>query len=163
MFHEELKIGEDVSLQIQHAHRALAPKPAQNKNPRAIIVNFLQYQQKEDILKKAWQTKIEIEGKRVTFDHDYSAEVATKRCDDAGLKRVLKEEGIRFQSPRTALRIHWQEGVQTYESPQEAVQVMKEKGLKVDGLVEEQPQQQLESAFELGTKRQALLREQGRN
>lgn len=46
----------------------------QNKNPRAIIVNLLQYQQKEDILKKAWQTKIKIEGKRVTFDHDEASE-----------------------------------------------------------------------------------------
>lgn len=57
---EKLKFGEDASLQIQHAYRAFAPKNAPDKNPRAIIVNFLQYQTMDDILKKAWQTKIEI-------------------------------------------------------------------------------------------------------
>ena len=98
MIREELKHGEGASLQIQ---RALAPRPAPDKNPRAIIVNFLQYQIKEDILKKAWQTKIVIGGKRVTFDHDYPAEVAAKRRNYAGLKRVLKGEEIRFQSPLT--------------------------------------------------------------
>lgn len=147
---EHLKITEDVKLQIQRAHRVMASRSAPNKNPRAIIVNFLEFQQKEDILKKAWQTKIEIDGKKVTFDHDYPAEVAAKRRDYAGLKRVLKEEGIRFQSPRTALKIHWQEGVKTYDSPQEAARAMEERGLQVDGLVEEQvmlPEQQLEAAF----------------
>ena len=150
LLREHLKITEDVNLQIQRAHRVMAPRSARNKNPRAIIVNFLQFQQKEDILKKAWLTKIEIEGKRVTFDHDYPAEVAAKRRDYAGLKRVLKEGGIRFQSPRTALKIHWQGGVQTYDSPQEAAQAMKEKGLQVDRLVGEQPmlpEEQLEAAF----------------
>lgn len=149
LIREELKLDEDASLQIQRAHRALAQRPAPDKNPRAIIVNFLQYQTKEDILKKAWQTKIEIGGKRVTFDHDYPAEVAAKRRSYAGLKRVLKGEGIRFQSPLTALRVHWQGGVQTYGSPQEAARAMKEKGMKVDGLTEEQPtlEQRLETAF----------------
>ncbi|KAI4891045.1 hypothetical protein NFI96_008640 [Prochilodus magdalenae] len=150
LLREHLKITEDVNLQIQRAHRVMAPRSARNKNPRAIIVNFLKFQQKEDILKKAWLTKIEIEGKRVTFDHDYPAEVAAKRRDYAGLKRVLKEGGIRFQSPRTALKIHWQGGVQTYDSPQEAAQAMKEKGLQVDRLVGEQPmspEEQLEAAF----------------
>ena len=111
MIREELKHEEGASLQIQRAHRALAPRPAPDKNPRVIIVNFLEYQIKEDILKNAWQTKIEIGGKRVTFDHDYPAEVAAKRRNYAGLKRVLKGEGIRFQSPLTALRVHWQGGV----------------------------------------------------
>ena len=149
LIREELKLGVDVSLQIQRAHRALAPRPAPDKNPRAIIVNFLQFQTKKDILKKAWLTKIEIEGKRVTFDHDYPAEVAAKRRGYAGLKRVLKGEGIRFQSPLTSLRVHWQGGVQTYGNQQEAAQAMEKKGLKVDGLIEEQPmlEQQLEAAF----------------
>ncbi|KAJ7991287.1 hypothetical protein DPEC_G00295770 [Dallia pectoralis] len=97
LIREELKLGEEASLQIQH----------------------------------------------------YPAEVAAKRHSYAGLNRVLKEEGIRFQSPLTALRIHWQGGVKTYGSPQEAAQAMKEKGMKVEGLIEEQPtlEQQLESAF----------------
>lgn len=149
LLREKLNITEDISLQIQRAHRVNASKSAQNKNPRAIIVNFLQLQQKEDILNRAWKTKIEINGKRVTFDHDYPAEVAAKRRDYAGLKRVLKDEGIRFQSPRTALKIHWQGGVQTYNSPQDAAKAMKERGLQVDGLVEEEPalpELQLETA-----------------
>ena len=150
LIHGKLKFGEDPDLQIQRAHRALAPKPASNKNPRAIIVNFLQYQMKDDILRKAWQTKIAIGEKMVTFDHDYPAEVAAKRRGYAGLKRALKGKGIKFQSPLTSLRVHWQGGVQTYGSPQEAARAMEERGMKVEGLVEkEQPplEQQLEAAY----------------
>ncbi|KAG7453472.1 hypothetical protein JOB18_047069 [Solea senegalensis] len=91
---KQIGTNSDASLQIQRAHRVLAPKPAPDKNPRAIIVNFMQYRIKDDIFKKAWQTKIVIGAKTVTFDHDYPVEVAAKRRSYVGLKRVLKGEGL---------------------------------------------------------------------
>ncbi len=50
----ELKLDDDVDLQIQRAHRALTPKPGPNTLPRSIIINFQQYSHKEMIIQKAW-------------------------------------------------------------------------------------------------------------
>lgn len=50
----ELALTADKSLQIQRAHRALARKPEQNQPPRSIVVNFLEFNTKEAVLKKAW-------------------------------------------------------------------------------------------------------------
>uniref|UniRef100_A0A3P8RQC3 L1 transposable element RRM domain-containing protein n=1 Tax=Amphiprion percula TaxID=161767 RepID=A0A3P8RQC3_AMPPE len=58
-----IKLPEGVQLQIQRAHRALISKPAATATPRSIIVNFLQFQVKEKVLRMAWQTKIELDEK----------------------------------------------------------------------------------------------------
>ncbi|KAJ4934667.1 hypothetical protein JOQ06_007452 [Pogonophryne albipinna] len=97
-------MSEDIKLEIQTAHRAPAPKPQPDKPPRAIIVNFLRFEVKENVIKTAWRTAMEVKGRRVTFDHDYSSEVAVKRRKYAGLKKCLKDKGIRFQSPMDTLR-----------------------------------------------------------
>lgn len=52
----------DNNLQIQQAHRALVQKPSPGATPRSIVVNFLQFETKEMILKKAWQKKIHVVG-----------------------------------------------------------------------------------------------------
>lgn len=68
---EELSVTED--LQIQRAHRALAPKPKPGQPPRSIVICFQQFTVKELIIKKAWEKKIVLfREKRVFFDHDYS-------------------------------------------------------------------------------------------
>lgn len=131
LIHTELGVAEDVKLEIQRAHRALAPKPQPNKPPRAIIVNFLRFEVKESILRMAWKKTVKVEGQRVTFDQDYAAEVAAKRRKYAGLKRILKENGIRFQSPMDTLRVHWSEGVQVYHSAQDAARAMRLRGWQV--------------------------------
>lgn len=87
----------------------------------------------------------------MTFNHDYAVEVAAKRCSYAELKRVLKGEGIKFQSTLTSLKVHWQGGVQTYGSPQEGTRAMAERGTKVDGLIEEE-QLMLEQLLEAALK-----------
>lgn len=53
----ELQLPEEMTLQIQRAHRALAQKPGPNTTSRSIVVNFLQFETKEMILTKAWQKK----------------------------------------------------------------------------------------------------------
>lgn len=60
----KLALTADTSLQIQRAHRALARKPERNQPPRSILVNFLEFNNKEAVLKKAWGKKIMIEGRR---------------------------------------------------------------------------------------------------
>lgn len=83
-------------------------------------------------MKKAWQKKIQVGGKQVFFDHDYPTEIVQKRKTYVGIKKVLKEKGIRFQTPLTKIRIHWNNGVRTYGSAREAAQDMEERGYTVD-------------------------------
>lgn len=84
------------------------------------------------ILKKAWKTKILMGNKQIYFDHDYPAEVVQKRKAYNGIKKVLKENGIRFQTPLTRIRIHWNSGIKMYHSAREASLDMKERGYGVD-------------------------------
>ncbi|KAL3062220.1 hypothetical protein OYC64_002091 [Pagothenia borchgrevinki] len=54
----------DTNLQIQRGHRAVARKPERIAPPRSIVVNFLEFAE------KAWEKKILMEGRRLSFDHD---------------------------------------------------------------------------------------------
>lgn len=128
----ELQLPEGTELHIQRAHRALAQKPSPNAPPRSIIVNFLKFETKEMILKTAWKKKIQVGNKQIFFDHDYPAEVVQKRRSYVGIKKVLKEKQIRFQTPLTKIRIHWSNGVKTYDSAVEAARAMRERGYITD-------------------------------
>lgn len=131
MLRSEFELG-DVDLQIQRAHRALAPRPGPNSRPRSIIVNFQQYSIKEMVIQKAWRKKIMMEDKPLFFDHDYTATVLHQRKAYANIKKALKEKGIRFQTPFNRIRIHWEEGVQVYGSAGEAAQELRRRGYSVE-------------------------------
>lgn len=128
----ELALTADMNLKIQHAHRASARKPEKNQPPRVIVVNFMEFNTKEAVLKKAWGKKIMIEGQRLSFDHDYATEVVQKRKAYTGIKKLLKEKGIRFQTPLDKMRIHWDSGTRTYGSAREAAQELKKTGYSVE-------------------------------
>ncbi|KAK7910356.1 hypothetical protein WMY93_015040 [Mugilogobius chulae] len=84
------------------------------------------------ILKKAWAKKIQVEDKPIQFDHDYPAEIVQHRRSYAGIKKVLKENGIRFQTPYTKIRIFWKEGTRSYNNANDAAQELKIKGLNIN-------------------------------
>ena len=128
----ELELPSDTPLQIQRAHRALAQKPPPNAPPRSMVVNFLQFETKEMVLSHAWKRKIHVGGKRIFFDHDYATEVVQKRKAYGPIKKILKEEQIRFQTPLTRMRIHWGSGVKPYDSAEDVARDMKERGYEVD-------------------------------
>lgn len=127
----ELPLPNGMSLQIQRAHRALAQKPGPDVTPRSIVINFLQFDVKETVLKLAWKKKIHMNNKQIFFDHDYAYEVMEKRRAYGGIKKALKEKGIRFQTPFTRIRIHWGTGPRTYEDAQEAARELRTRGLQV--------------------------------
>ncbi|KAJ4936686.1 hypothetical protein JOQ06_001273 [Pogonophryne albipinna] len=129
---ERIEEAETWLLQIQRAHRAVARKPERNAPPRSIVVNFLEFTTKERVLKKAWEKKILMEGRRLSFDHDYATEVVLKRKEYVGIKRVLKEKNIRFQTPLDRMRIHWDSGTRTYDSAQDAAQELRRRGFSVE-------------------------------
>lgn len=128
LLNKQLKLPDGSELQIQRAHRALVPRPPPNKAPRSIIVNFLQFNTKEMILKKAWEQKMEMEGKRLYFDNDYASDVIERRKAYGPLKAALKQKGIRFQTPYTKMRIFWDSGVRTYENADETASDMIKRG-----------------------------------
>lgn len=63
----ELSLPAESDLQIQRAHRSLMPRPASDKPPRSIVVNFLQYTTKEMVLKEAWGKNNQIPGSGAVF------------------------------------------------------------------------------------------------
>ena len=125
-----LDLPDGTELNIMRAHRALAPKPKDpSAPPRSIVANFLQYDIKEMVLRKAWTSEVKVDGKRLGFDHDYPHEIVQLRKEYIPLKKILKQEGISFSSPFTKLRVQWPEGTKTYTSAKEAAQVIRAKGL----------------------------------
>ena len=72
-----------------------------------------------------------IEGRCLSFDHDYATEVIQKCKAHTGIKRLLKEKGIRFQNHLDKMRIHWDSGTRTYESAQEECSGAEEEGYSV--------------------------------
>lgn len=96
----ELTTPGELDLKIQRCHRALGPRPAREAPPRSIVINFQEYKTKELILSSAWKKKeVFYKGTRVYFDHNYPTEIVKKRREYAGIRRVLKDKGVRFQTP----------------------------------------------------------------
>lgn len=54
LLRDSLKLADNLSdLHIERAHRSLGPKPPEDAPPRSIIVKFLSFKTKEEILRKA--------------------------------------------------------------------------------------------------------------
>uniref|UniRef100_A0A8C6L074 L1 transposable element RRM domain-containing protein n=1 Tax=Nothobranchius furzeri TaxID=105023 RepID=A0A8C6L074_NOTFU len=115
---KKLQLPETFELKIQRAHRALASKPPPGAPPRTIIVNFLEFSTKETILREIWKKGKIQEG------------TAVVQC--IAIKKTLKEKGIRFQTPFTNMKIHWESGMRTYSSAQEANKELMRRRLQVD-------------------------------
>lgn len=128
----ELELPEETQLQIQRAHRTPPLKRSAGAPPRAVVVNFLQFETKEMILKKVWQKKVKVGEKIIWFDHDYPPEIVQKRRSYQGIKTALREKSIRFQTPFTKIRIHWNDGVKSYENAREATRDMRARGFTLD-------------------------------
>ena len=135
LLRDKLEIPEATAIDIERAHRALVPKPTGEDKPRSIVIRFLRYKTKEEILRKAWgKKKVLMNNKRqIFFDQDYPPAVLQKRKEYSEAKRVLKHNSIRFQTPFPAkLRVHYQNGTQLYQSAEEATTDMKSRGLPIN-------------------------------
>ena len=130
----ELATPSELDLKIQRCHRALAPRPPREAPPRSIIINFHKYKTKELILSSAWKKKeVFYKGTRVYFDHDFPTEVVKKRREYAGIRRVLKEKGVRFQTPPPAkLKVFLDGGPRIYNDAREAADDLQKRGFPID-------------------------------
>lgn len=133
LFREKLKIPDSLELNIERAHRALAPKPASGQRPRSIVVQFLKYRTKEEILRKAWEKKeIYVNNQRIYFDHDYPTAILTCRKEYNEAKRALKEKKIRFQTPYPSkLRVFYEGDTRLYQTAHDATKDMHDRGFTV--------------------------------
>ncbi|CAM4572214.1 unnamed protein product [Leuciscus chuanchicus] len=129
----------DTELGIQRCHRALGPKPPPNANPRSVFLYFLEYRIKELVLRSAWKKReVYLKGRRVYFDQDYPAETQKKRKAYAPIRKLLKEKGLRFQTPPPAkLRVFFEDGPIVYNSATEAMEDLKKKGLTTANIRED--------------------------
>lgn len=86
------------SPKMDRAHRTLALKPALGQRPRAIIVRFHRYQDKECALRWARSQKedIKFNGNRILFFLDMSANLAKQRATLKDIKAKLYTAGISF-------------------------------------------------------------------
>uniref|UniRef100_H3B249 L1 transposable element RRM domain-containing protein n=1 Tax=Latimeria chalumnae TaxID=7897 RepID=H3B249_LATCH len=105
----DLPEGED--LEIERAHRSLAPKPKTNQRPRPIIMRLLRFQTRELILRRAREKQIVTwENHRLAFFQDLSKEVQQKRKAFMECKRILRERVVKYLIAYPAiLQIHHEE------------------------------------------------------
>lgn len=128
---DNLVIPQGTDLGIERAHRALGPRPPPGASPRSLVVRFLRFTMKEKVLQAAWKKQLFVQNRRVYFDHDYSADVQQKRKEYIPIKKVLKENHIRFQTPMTRIRIHFQTGTVTCNDAHEAATEVERHGYAV--------------------------------
>uniref|UniRef100_A0A3B5Q2F2 L1 transposable element RRM domain-containing protein n=1 Tax=Xiphophorus maculatus TaxID=8083 RepID=A0A3B5Q2F2_XIPMA len=128
---DSLDLGSEKNLGIERAHRALGAQPPAGAPPRSTVVRFLKFNVKEQILRAAWKRPIYIQEKRIFFDHDYAENIQLKRREYAPVKKALKENAIRFQTPMAKMRVHFDSGMVIYSSAEEAALDLRRRGFTV--------------------------------
>lgn len=58
LLQEKLELPPSLHLRIERAHHALASRPPLDSPPRSIVVRFMSFRNKEEIIKIAWQKRI---------------------------------------------------------------------------------------------------------
>ena len=99
-----------------------------------MVIYFLEHRTKELVLRSVWKKgEIRLHQQRVNFDQDYPAETQKKRGAYAPIRKLLKEKGLRFQTPPPAqLRVFFDGGPVMYNSAAEAMEDLRERGLTLD-------------------------------
>ncbi|GAA6235639.1 uncharacterized protein LOC106533463 [Lates japonicus] len=130
LLREKLELPPSLHLRIERAHRALASRPPPDSPPRSIVVRFMSFRNKEEIIKIAWQKRgFEYEGRKVFLDHDYAPDVLKKRKEYTEAKKVLREKKIRFQTPFPAKsRVFYEGEIRVYNTAEEATTDMARRG-----------------------------------
>lgn len=82
---------------IERAHRSPAQRPNDRDTPRPIVMKMLNFQDKMKIIRLAREKKkVELNGSRIYFNPDFSADLARRHKSFAGIKRELRERKIKY-------------------------------------------------------------------
>nr|AAD02926.1 unknown [Oryzias latipes] len=151
LLREGLKLEGAENINIERAHRSLGPPPPNGASPRSILVKFLSFKTKEQILRKAWQQKgFTWKGKQISLDNDYPPLILKKRREYAAILRILKDKQIQFQTLFPArLKVKYADGVKIYNTATEASEDMSKRGFPVE--VIKPPESVLERYKQLNT------------
>ncbi|RXN35596.1 putative transposase element L1Md-A101/L1Md-A102/L1Md-A2 [Labeo rohita] len=134
LLRDTLDFPPDTELHVERDHRAPVPKPRKNARPRSIVVKFLRYKMKEEVIRKAWvKQDIFVGQQKIYFDHDYPPAVLQKRKEYSEVKKALKDRKIRFQTPYPArLRVFYEDGTHIYHTAEDAYLDMVKRGFHVE-------------------------------
>ncbi|KAL2092687.1 hypothetical protein ACEWY4_012485 [Coilia grayii] len=83
--------------ELERAHRALVQKPKNGQSPRAIIVAFLRFRDRERVLHWARQNEVVFQGHTLRFYPDLSTQLSKKRVGFKNVKAALYQKGIQFR------------------------------------------------------------------
>ncbi|KAI4799940.1 hypothetical protein KUCAC02_016478 [Chaenocephalus aceratus] len=128
-----LQIPAEVDSRIERAHRSLLAKPKENTAPpRAIIVRFLDYRVKEQVIQQAWKQKTTYEGRTIYFNQDYTNEVQKKRKQVRDVTKKLKDKNVKAQSIYPAqLKVFLASGTKIFTTLTEAAPMLRDMGIHV--------------------------------
>ncbi|KAK7898831.1 hypothetical protein WMY93_019684 [Mugilogobius chulae] len=134
LLREGLNLDEADNINIERAHRSLGPPPPDGASPRSILVKFLSFKTKEQILRKSWQQKgFTWNGKQISLDNDYPPLILKNRREYADIRKILKDHQIQFQTLFPArLKVKYADGVKTYNTAIEASEDMSNRGFPVE-------------------------------
>lgn len=127
LFNEVLKIPGEFN--ILRAHRLFREE---EDKTRPIIVAFLSFETKMDILRAAWGVKdLSYNGTRIYFNHDFTSKVNQQRALYKHIRVQLKAKNIKSHILAPAkLKVFREDGTsQTYGNPEAATKALEELGL----------------------------------
>uniref|UniRef100_H3AZ64 L1 transposable element RRM domain-containing protein n=1 Tax=Latimeria chalumnae TaxID=7897 RepID=H3AZ64_LATCH len=94
---ELLQLPENTVLDLEHAHRSLAPHPSEGQRPCPFIVKFLRFPMKELILHKARELgTLTWQGHRILIFPDLSRDLMEWRKKFLEVKRGLREHNLQY-------------------------------------------------------------------
>uniref|UniRef100_H2ZSP0 L1 transposable element RRM domain-containing protein n=1 Tax=Latimeria chalumnae TaxID=7897 RepID=H2ZSP0_LATCH len=116
-----LELEDGIQLELERAHRTLAPRPGTDQRPHPFIVKFLRYQTKEMIIRKAREKgPLNWEGNKILIFPDLSKELQEKRRGFLEVKKQLRDRGIRYGLFYPAVfKVTWERKDYSYNSPKE--------------------------------------------
>ncbi|KAI4892383.1 hypothetical protein NFI96_009564, partial [Prochilodus magdalenae] len=108
--------------EIDRAHRAPIPKPLPGAQPRPMLVRFLRFQAKEEVLRLSRQQgQLLYKNSRVHIFPDLSADLRNRRNEFKSVKLKLHEAGLKFRMQYPARLIFSFDGsVHKFDSAAEA-------------------------------------------
>ncbi|KAK7882025.1 hypothetical protein WMY93_028199 [Mugilogobius chulae] len=137
LLHRELELTtrcEDLQNRLRRNNLRIYQVPRVEKDEtRSIIVRFLDFTVKENVIRLAWsQKKTVFEDKPVYFHHDYSPDLQRRRTRVRQVIKQLKAKGINAKCPYPAqLRIQLVTGEKTFPTLTEAADKLQELGIAV--------------------------------
>lgn len=83
------------------------------------------------ILHTAWKKELCVQNKWVDFDHDYATGVQNKRKEYIPIKKILRDNGVRFHTPLKRLHAFFETGPVTYNGAAQAAEDLRRRGYMV--------------------------------